>query len=166
MATWVGYKTSVTNLVRPWLTLSESEVAQSCPTLCDPMGCSLPGSSVPGIFQARVLEWGATAFSIPYGSVPFSSVTQSCLTLCNLMNHSMPGLFVHHQCPEFTHSCPSSWWCHPAISSSVIPFSSCPQSLPTSGFFQWVNSLYEVANILEFQLQNQSFQWTPRTDLL
>ena len=42
---------------------SESEVTQSCPTLCDPMDCSLPGSSVHGIFQARVLEWGATAFS-------------------------------------------------------------------------------------------------------
>ena len=42
---------------------SESEVAQSCPTLSDPMDCSLPGCSVHGIFQARVLEWGAIAFS-------------------------------------------------------------------------------------------------------
>ena len=42
---------------------SESEAAQSCPTLSDPMDCSLPGSSVHGIFQARVLEWGAIAFS-------------------------------------------------------------------------------------------------------
>ena len=42
---------------------SESEVAQSCPTLSDPMDCSLPCSSVHGIFQARVLEWGAIAFS-------------------------------------------------------------------------------------------------------
>ena len=42
---------------------SESKVAQSCPTLRDPMDCSLPGSSVHGIFQARVLEWGAIAFS-------------------------------------------------------------------------------------------------------
>ena len=41
----------------------ESEVAQSRPTLCNPMDCSLPGSSVHGIFQARVLEWGAIAFS-------------------------------------------------------------------------------------------------------
>ena len=41
---------------------SESEVAQSCPTLSDPMDCSLPGSCVHGIFQARVLEWGAIAF--------------------------------------------------------------------------------------------------------
>ena len=44
---------------------SENEVAQSCPTLGDPMDCSLPGSSVHGIFQARVLEWGAIAFSDP-----------------------------------------------------------------------------------------------------
>ena len=42
---------------------SESEVAQSCPTLNDPMDCSLPGSSAHGIFQARVLEWGAITFS-------------------------------------------------------------------------------------------------------
>ena len=42
---------------------SETEVAQSCPTLSDPMDCSLPGSSIHGIFQARVLEWVAIAFS-------------------------------------------------------------------------------------------------------
>ena len=42
---------------------SESEVPQSCPTLSDPMDCSLPGSSIHGIFQARVLEWVAVAFS-------------------------------------------------------------------------------------------------------
>ena len=45
---------------------SESEVAQSCPTLSDPMDCSLLGSSIHGIFQARVLEWGAIAFSKKY----------------------------------------------------------------------------------------------------
>ena len=44
---------------------SESEVAQSCPSLSDTMDCSLPGSSVHGIFQARVLDWGAIAFDIP-----------------------------------------------------------------------------------------------------
>ena len=50
---------------------SESEVTQSCPTLHDPMDCSLPGSSNHGIFQARVLEWGAIAFSenYPYPSL-------------------------------------------------------------------------------------------------
>ena len=45
---------------------SESEVAQSCLTLSDPMDCSPPGSSIHGIFQARVLEWGAIAFSYSY----------------------------------------------------------------------------------------------------
>ena len=44
---------------------SESQVAQSCPTLREPMDCSLPGSSIHGIFQARVLEWGAISFSVP-----------------------------------------------------------------------------------------------------
>ena len=46
------------------LPLSESEVAQSCPTLCDPMDCSLPRSSIHGIFQARVLEWVAISFCL------------------------------------------------------------------------------------------------------
>ena len=45
---------------------SESEITQSCPTLSDPMDCSPPGSSVYGIFQARVLEWGAIAFSMSF----------------------------------------------------------------------------------------------------
>ena len=52
---------------------SESEVAQLCPTLSDPMDCSLPGSAVHGIFQGRVLEWGAIAFStseVDMGSIP------------------------------------------------------------------------------------------------
>ena len=54
---------------------SESEVAQSCPTLSDPMDCSLPGSSIHGIFQARVLEWSGIAFSrpLPY---PLSNVVR------------------------------------------------------------------------------------------
>ena len=50
------------------------------------------------------------------------------------MNRSMPGLPVHHHLPEFTQT-PSSPWCHLAISSWVVPFSSCPQSLPASEFF-------------------------------
>ena len=56
-------------------------------------------------------------------------------------------------------------WCHLAISSSVVPFSSCPQSSQHQGHFQWVNSSHEVAKVLQFQLQHHSFQRTPRTDL-
>ena len=81
----------------------------------------------------------------------FSSVAQSCLTLWpHELQHARPP------CPSLTprvypNSCPMSQWCHPAISSFVIPFSSCPQSLPTSGSFQWVSSS-QVAKVLEFQL--------------
>ena len=60
---------------------SESEVSQSCPTLRDPIDCSPPGSSVHGIFQARVLEWGAIAFSV--SSSQFSSVQFSCSVVSN-----------------------------------------------------------------------------------
>ena len=73
-------------------------------------------------------------------NVPFviSSVqfSHSVVTLCNLMNRR----HARHPCPSptpgvYSNSCPLSGWCHPAISSSVVPFSSCPQSLPTSGSF-------------------------------
>ena len=52
--------------------------------------------------------------------------------------------------------CPLSQWCHPTISSSVVPFSSCSQSFPASGSFPKVCSLYQVAKALELQLQHQS----------
>ena len=68
--------------------------------------------------------------------VQFSSVAQLYPTLCNPMNHSMPGLPVHHQLPDYSNSCSLSWWCHSTISSSVVPFFSCPQSFPVSGSFQ------------------------------
>ena len=82
------------------------------------------------------------------------------------MNRSTPGLPVHHQLPEFTHSCPSSQWCHPAISSSVVPFSSCPDSLPASGsfpmsqLFSWGGQSTGVsasASVLPMKTQN----WLP-----
>ena len=57
---------------------SESEVAQSCPTLCDPMDCSLPGSSVHGISQARILEWAAISFSTAC-SQPRNQIYVSCM---------------------------------------------------------------------------------------
>ena len=99
-------------------------------------------------------------------SVQFSSVAQSCPTLCDPMNRITPGLPVHHQLPEFTQTHALSLWCHPAISSSVVPFSSSPNPSQHQGLFQWVNSSHDVAKVLEFQLQHQSFQWTPRTVLL
>ena len=65
-----------------------------------------------------------------------SLVAQSCLTLCDPMDCGMPGFPVHHQLLDYySNSCPSSWWCHPTISSSVVPFSSHLQSFPASGSF-------------------------------
>ena len=100
-------------------------------------------------------------------SVQFSSVAQSCPTLCDPMNHSTPGLPVHHHLPEFTQT--HVHQVSDAIQPSHTPSSSSPPAPYPSqhqGLFQWVNSLHEVAKVLEFQLQHQSFQWTPRTDLL
>ena len=98
----------------------------------------------------------------------FSSVAQSCPTLGDPMNRSTPGLPVHQQLPEVTQTHvhrvgdaiqPS----HPLSSSSLPAFNLSQHQ----GLFQWVNSSHEVAKVLEFQkLQHQSFQWTPRTDLL
>ena len=65
----------------------------------------------------------------------------------------------------YSNSCPLSWWCHPTISSSVIPFSSHPQSFPASGSFQ-MSSSHQVAKVLELQLEHQSFQWIFRIDFL
>ena len=93
----------------------------------------------------------------------FSSVAQSCPTLWpHESQHARPP------CPSptprvYSDSCPSSQWCHPALSSSVVPFSSCLQSLPVSESFPVSQFFNEVAKVLEFQPQHQSFQWTPRT---
>ena len=62
-----------------------------------------------------------------------SPVAQSCPTLCDPTDHSMPDLPVHHQ--VYSNSCPLSRWCHPTISSSVVPFSSHLQSFPAAGSF-------------------------------
>ena len=108
---------------------------------------------------------------LQFNSVQFSSVTQSCPTLCNPMNRSTPGLPVHHQLLEFTQThVQSSQWCHPAISSSVVPFSSCPQSLPASGsfpmnqLFAWGGQSLGVsasASVLPMNTQDKSpLEWT------
>ena len=88
-----------------------------------------------------------------HAPVQFSSVTQSCPTLCDPMNCSMPGLPVHHQLPEFTQT-------HVHLVSDAIqpshPLSSpsppAPNPSQHQSLFQSVNSLNEVAKVLEFQL--------------
>ena len=84
---------------------SESEVTQSCLTLSDPMDCSPPGSSVHGIFQARVLEWGAIAFSASYSEKPticWTHITYFMpLNLCYLCTGSCLSLKCILPFPDF-----------------------------------------------------------------
>ena len=95
------------------------------------------------------------------------SVSQSCLTLCIPMNCSTPGLPVYHRLPESTQT--HVHWVSDAIQPSHLLLSLSPPAPNLSqhqNLFQWVSSSHEVTKVLEFQLQHQSFQWTPRTDLL
>ena len=119
------------------------------------------------------LCWQADSLPLNHQGSPtnhsgqFSSVTQSCPTLCNPMNRSMPGLPVHHKLPESnqTHVHRVSDAIHPShpLSSPSPP---APNPSQHQGLFQQVNSSHEVAEVLEFQLQHQSLQRTPRTYLL
>ena len=109
---------------------------------------------------------------IPWKFISVSSVTQSCPTLCNPMNRSTPGLSL---CPSpapgvHPNPCPLSRWCHPAISSSVVPFSSCPQSFPASEsfpksqLFAWggqSTGVSALASVLPKKIQDWSpSEWT------
>ena len=99
--------------------------------------------------------------------VQFSSVAQLCPTLCDPMSSSTPVLPVHHQLPEFTQT--HVHWVGDAIQPSPPLLFPSPPALNLAqrqGLFKWVGSSHQVAKVLEFQLQHQSFQWTPRTDLL
>ena len=95
------------------------------------------------------------------------SVAQSCLTLYDPMDCSRPGLPVRHQLSEFTQT--YVFWVGDAIQPSHPLLSPSPPAFNLSqhqGLFQWVSSSHQVAKVLEFQLQHQSFQWIFRTDLL
>ena len=105
--------------------------------------------------------------SIIQTMIQFSSVAQSCPTLWDPMDCSTLGLPVHHQLLEFTQT--HVHWVGDVIQPSH-PLSS--PSPPASNLFQhqalfkWVNSSHQMAKVLEFQLQHQSFQWIFRTDFL
>ena len=109
----------------------------------------------------RWVTWVFLFYRAYKSSVQFSSVTQSCPTLCEPMNRSTPGLPIHHQLPEFTQT--HVHQVGDAIQPSHPLSSSSPPALNHSqhqGLFRWVSSSHQVAKILEFQLQHQSFQWT------
>ena len=121
---------------------------------------SLMSPALAGRFLTTSTTWANTLFQ-------FSSVAQSCATLRDLMDHSTSGLLVHHQLPESTQT--HLHWVSDAIQTSHPLLSPSPPAFNLSqhqGLFKWVSSSHQVAKVLEFQIQPQFFQWTPRTDLL
>ena len=110
--------------------------------------------------------WAYKIFTNKIINQSINSATHSCPTLCEPMNCSTPGLPLHYQLPESTqiyvhwvgHAIQPS---HPLSSPSPLAFILSKHQ----GLVKWVSSSHQVAKLLEFQLQHQSFQWTPRTDL-
>ena len=135
-----------------------AESLQSCPTLCNPMHCGLSDSSVHEISQVRILEWVACPppGDLPGPEIKHMSLYISCIISSVQFSRSVvsdslrPNELQHARlpCPSLSpgvcsNSCPLSWWCHPTISLSVAPFSSCPQFFPASGSFpvSWLFAL-------------------------
>ena len=93
---------------------------------------------------------------------------------CSVVSNSFRSHGLQHArppCPSptpgvYPNSCPLSCWCHPTISSSVIPSPPALNLSQHQGLFKWVSASHQVAKILEFQPQHQSFQWTLRANLL
>ena len=115
---------------------------------------------------------------LPWQTLPNTSREYSLISSVQFSRSVMSNVLQPHglqharlPCPSPTpgaclNSCALSQWCHPTISSSVVPFSSCLQSFPASGSFLWVSSSHQVAKILELQLQHQFFHWIFRTDFV
>ena len=135
---------------------NESALCIRWPKYCSFSFSISPSNEHLGLISFR-MDW--LDLLVVHSSVQFSSVAQSCLTLCNPIDCSMPGLPVHHQLLEFTqthvHSVRDA---NPTISSSVTPFSSYLHVSQHQGLFKRVSSSHQVARVLEFQLQQQSFQ--------
>ena len=167
------YPTSHSEFVKSSLSLQLSPSLSQFSSFLNTVKISYPISFTPRLdFSLDLLEvfrWEKSCHASCFKPISqsVSSVPQSCPTLCTPMNRSTPGLPVHHQLLEFTQT-------HVHRVSDAIqpshPLSSPSPPAPSpsqhQGLFQWVNSSHEVAKVLEFQFQYQSFQWTPRTDLL
>ena len=154
--------TSRPSLLFTWSVKVKVLVAQFCQTLCDPMQCSPPGSSVNGILQARILKWAAIPFSTSVCSVqslshvqlfetPWTAACQASLSITN--SWSLLKLMSISDTIQ-----PS----HPLSSPSLFAFNLSQHQ----GLSQCVGSSHQVAKVLEFELKHQSFQWIFSTDCL
>ena len=149
-----------------------SELAAAAATLNKEQNqISNPGSLPPeSIFFFFFFSLKATILLTVYKLKHINSVQFSCSVVFDSLWPDEPQ-HTRPPCPSPTpgvhpNPCPMRRWCHPTISSSVVPFFSCRQSFPASGSFPVSQLFASKGKLLEFQLQHQSFQWTPRTDLL
>ena len=147
--------------------------SQSCPTLCDPMDCSMPGLPVhhqlPELAQTHIhslslfsfMHWRRKWQPIPM-FLPGESQGREPGRLLPMGSHRIG----HDWCKLAASAAyPLSQWCHPTIPSSAVSFSHL-QSFPVSGSFKWVLSLHQVAKLLESELKHQSLKWIFRVDFL
>ena len=171
------------------LSYSCCSVAKSCPTLSDPIDCSMPGLPVLHHlleFAQVHVHWLSDAIQPSHHTVKQAkhkrintawlhfceaacccSGAQSCPALCNPIDCSMPGLPVLHHLQEFAQT--HIHWVSDAIQPSHPLLSPSPPAFHLSqhqGLFHWVGSSHQVAKVLELQLQHQSFQWIFRVDFL
>ena len=150
-------------------TVREPETAHAHPRTGRLVGFPYSGTRAHLTLSCTKVTFGAHWTHSPLINIPGIVVVQS-LSHVPLFVTLWP---VAHQAPlastispVCSNSCPLSRWCHPTISSSVIPFSSCPSNFPSIRVFPRVSSLHQVAKVLELQLQHQSFQWIFKIDFL
>ena len=164
------------------------------PMGCSPTGCpwNFPGKntgmswqflfhrifSIHGLNLCLLLCWKSTQVDIFYYWATKEAPSTNHVQFSSVQVLSRVQLFVtpwtaarQFACPSptpraYSNSCPLCRWCHPTISSSVIPFSSHFQSFPASWSFPINHFFASAVRVLEFQVQHQSFQWIFRTDFL
>ena len=131
----------------------------------DPSKCTRTICSSSAAFVVKIKGEIYSMKSIPHWTLLFShSVQSNSLQADGLQHTRLPCSSLSPR--ACSNSCPLSWWCHPTISSSVVPFSPIFDLSKHQGLFRWICSSHQVAKVLEFQLQHQFFQWIFRTDFL
>ena len=159
-----GIKSTVSRRAAPW------RVRGASPSIWFPHFCLCfitPVSATVIMLPLSFLSYLSLPHSFFKILLKFSSAAQLCPTLCDphgLQHTRLP-------CPSpspraCSNSCLLSQWCHPTISSIVVPSPPAFNLSQHQGLFKWVSSSHQVARILEFQLQHQSFQWIFRTGFL
>ena len=126
------------------------------------------------IYLLKFKYFNIAQFWLLFSCIKFKPMFSSVQFSCSVVSDSLQPYELQHTrlpCPSptlgvYSDSCPLSRWCHPAISSSVIPFSSCLQSFPPSRSFPMSQFFPSGGQVLEYQLQHQSFQWIFSTDFL